>query len=490
MTVETTDGSGNPIVKSGPYNGNGVTADFDYDFQIQDEAELRVTRQNVDLSEDVLEITTHYTVAGVGADAGGTITLVDPATDLTTGEKLVIQYDGSFTQSTDYSNQGSVKLELLESALDKLTMHLRALKDLVDRAVKVDAFDTVDLDTLTANIAVAAGLETEIATIAGLSTEIAAVYADIADINTLAAISGDVTTAAGIAADISTVAADGTDIGVVAGLTTEINAIYTNLAGLLATEALTNLVADTTPQLGGDLDANGFSIDDLKPVITLLNTAGSGTHNLNARTKRLRIKQRGGGGQGGGANSAGSDHGVGGGGGAGGLLEFEVDVAALGITSFNYTIGAGGTGGGNGGNGGAGGSTTYSDGTNTMIAGGGAGGTAQTNITSMTPADGGDGGVNNVTGLVSGITVIQNRAGAPGENGIGYMGAGAKGGNGGASEGGNGKGARRGSTGGTRGDDATGTGCGGGGCATLNSTSAVAGGLGKNGGMIAEELFY
>lgn len=202
MTVETIDGSGNPVTKSGPYNGNGATSVFDYDFQIQAETELTLTRQNADLTEDVLTLTTDYTVSGVGVDAGGQITLVAPATSLPTGTKLVIQYEGDLKQSADYSSQGSINLSELEAALDKLTMHLRGLQEAADRAVTVDAFGVVDVDTLRTNISALAAIEAQLVTLA----------ANIADVNTAAGVSADITTVAGIAANVTSVAAISTDV--------------------------------------------------------------------------------------------------------------------------------------------------------------------------------------------------------------------------------------------------------------------------------------
>ena len=207
MTVETTL-LGEPITKSGPYNGDGVTAVFDYDFQIQDEVELLVTRQNADLTETVLTLTTDYTVSGVGVDSGGQITLVDPATDAASGTKLVIQYDGMFQQSTDYSNQGRIQLSLLEAALDKLTMHLRGLKEISDRAVTVDAFGVVDITTLRTNISALALIESDITSVAANISSITSVAGVSADIAAVAAITANVTSVAAIAADVTTAAAN------------------------------------------------------------------------------------------------------------------------------------------------------------------------------------------------------------------------------------------------------------------------------------------
>lgn len=233
MTVET-ELSGEPITKSGPYNGNGVTAVFDYDFQIQASDELLVTRQNADLTETVLVLTTDYTVSGVGNDAGGQITLVDPATDAPSGSKLVIQYDGDFNQSLDYSNQGRIQLGLLEDSLDKLTMHLRTLKEQVDRSVKVDAFATVDLDTLTTNISALAALESDINTVAGLSSEIATLNGLSSEITTLNGLSSEIASLAAITADITAVAAGISDVSTLAGLSSQITTLAAISADITA----------------------------------------------------------------------------------------------------------------------------------------------------------------------------------------------------------------------------------------------------------------
>lgn len=148
MTIETTTPGGDPLLKSGPYNGDGVVTVFDYDFQIQREEELRVT---VLLSGEgtgsELTLTTDYTVSGVGNDDGGQITLAS-ATLAPSGSKLVIEYDGGFNQSIEWSNQGRVQLSILESAFDKVTMHLRLIKDLADRSVKVDQFEETSPDDI------------------------------------------------------------------------------------------------------------------------------------------------------------------------------------------------------------------------------------------------------------------------------------------------------------------------------------------------------
>jgi len=217
MTVETA-ALGEPIVKSGPYTGDGTTAAFDYEFKIQSDEELQVIRQNADLTETVLTLDTQYTVGSVGDNTGGAITLLDPATDLPTGTKLVILFNGDFNQSTDYANQSQINLATLEDVLDDIVMHTRQLKELVGRSLQTDTFGTVDLDTLRANINTLAAISSDITSVAGLSADVSSVAAIDTEVATVAGISVAVTTLSGISADISTVAGIAADVTAVAAL--------------------------------------------------------------------------------------------------------------------------------------------------------------------------------------------------------------------------------------------------------------------------------
>jgi len=196
MVVQTESG-GEPVTKSGPYFGNGVSAVLDYEFPVLVETELEVRRLNASGTETVLALTTHYTVQDVGVETGGTITLVDPATDFPTGTQIVILYDGEFDQNVRYSSQGGVDLALFEDSLDSQMMHLRQLKEEVDRSVKTDAFGAVDVDTLVANVNALAAIEADVSTVAGIAP----------NVTTVAGIAGDVTAVAAIAGDVSAVAA-------------------------------------------------------------------------------------------------------------------------------------------------------------------------------------------------------------------------------------------------------------------------------------------
>lgn len=120
------------------YNGNGVTSVFAYSFLIQNEDEILV--QKYVTATGVLTTlikTTDYTVSNAGIEAGGDITLVDPATDAPTGSKIILSLNPSFTQETNYTEYDTFSALSHESALDHIVQLCKYLKNQVDLALKM-----------------------------------------------------------------------------------------------------------------------------------------------------------------------------------------------------------------------------------------------------------------------------------------------------------------------------------------------------------------
>lgn len=174
--------------------------------------------------------------------------------------------------------------------------------------------DMNTLAAISADITTAAGNNTNITTVAGNNANITTVAGISANVTTVAGISSDVTAVAGDATDIGTVATDlagSNNIGTVAGSISNVNTVGTNITNVNTTAAnitgvnsfaeryrvgsadpttsldegdlaynttdnalkyyngtswasitagLTDIVGDTTPQLGGDLDLNSNDI--------------------------------------------------------------------------------------------------------------------------------------------------------------------------------------------------------------------------------------
>ena len=150
MTITSED------ARTGPYNGNGVTVAFSYDFKVTDQAHLVVTLTSAAGVNTIQTITTEYSVAGVGDEGGGTITMV---TAPASGVQLTITRDVTRTQGVDLVNRGSFLPATIETALDKLTQICQDLDELLNRMPRFPVSSTltaVELPaTLVANTALA-----------------------------------------------------------------------------------------------------------------------------------------------------------------------------------------------------------------------------------------------------------------------------------------------------------------------------------------------
>ena len=86
------------------YTASGGQTAFPYDFPIYDQAHIVATRVRAGVTT-TLVIVTDYTVSGVGASGGGTVTLTSGAT---AGDIITLYRDVPATRATDYSESGDL----------------------------------------------------------------------------------------------------------------------------------------------------------------------------------------------------------------------------------------------------------------------------------------------------------------------------------------------------------------------------------------------
>lgn len=175
------------VNRSGPYNGNGVTTVFSYNFRILSNQHLLVIKTDADGNETTLTLTTNYTVSGVGNAGGGSIALlVAPAG----GTTITILRRMPFTQETDLENQGAYYAETVEDAFDAAAMRDQQLAEELQRAVKVPASSDYHDGDLTKELA--AGIlrlyqsADEIDVVAGIKSDVEAVAYISSDVQLLA----------------------------------------------------------------------------------------------------------------------------------------------------------------------------------------------------------------------------------------------------------------------------------------------------------------
>jgi hypothetical protein len=189
--------------KAGPFNGNDVTTSFPFTFKVFTKTDIQVILTDINNVETTLVLDSDYTVLlnlDQNSNAGGTISY----SSLATGEKLTIVGAVEYTQETDIQNQGGFYPEVIENALDKITMQIQQVKEIADRSVQVPvSSDTLpeeylatvqtlkqQAETAASNASAsetAAGLSEAAALLAKTNAETAETNAELAEANAEAA---------------------------------------------------------------------------------------------------------------------------------------------------------------------------------------------------------------------------------------------------------------------------------------------------------------
>lgn len=135
MTIPATDR------RSGPYTTNGATVNFPYDFHITADAELEVIKLDTAANtEEVLVLTTNYTVTDAGEAAGGNV-VISPA--LAAGFEITVRGTSPLSQLTAYPTQGTYHADVLENSLDLLTKVVVEQQAQLDRCLQIAVSDNV-----------------------------------------------------------------------------------------------------------------------------------------------------------------------------------------------------------------------------------------------------------------------------------------------------------------------------------------------------------
>lgn len=129
MTVSTT---ANLVV----YEGNGASTTFDYDFLIPTAGDVIITYTDTAGTETVLN-TAQYSITGLDDDNGGTVTYPLSGSPIALGTFLSIRRELPLVQDTDLVNQDGFYPEVVESALDYLTMLVQQVSTLDSQAIRV-----------------------------------------------------------------------------------------------------------------------------------------------------------------------------------------------------------------------------------------------------------------------------------------------------------------------------------------------------------------
>lgn len=231
-----------------------------------------------------------------------------------TSSNLLKVYNGSAFQSTAPSAADQNNINIVAG-------EVTAQEDLGSIANAVSTSSGSNINTVGQNISnvnTVAGISSNVTAVAGNATNINTVAGNNANVTTVAGISSNVTAVAGNASNINAVQANATNINTVAGAATNINTVAANVTGVnsfaeryrvsssaptssldegdlyynttanslnyyngstfvpVVAGAMTSLVVDTSPQLGGDLDVNSNAIVSASNGNIALTPNGSG----------------------------------------------------------------------------------------------------------------------------------------------------------------------------------------------------------------------
>lgn len=100
------------------YTANGVTTVFSFNWLTLLAADVMVDVDGVTLSPSL------YTVAGVGSESGGTVTL---ATAPTNGKRVVVYREAALARFTDYQTGGDLQAQTLDADFDRVWLALQEI---------------------------------------------------------------------------------------------------------------------------------------------------------------------------------------------------------------------------------------------------------------------------------------------------------------------------------------------------------------------------
>jgi hypothetical protein len=130
----------NEVTAANRYTGNGSTTVFSYGFKILVNTGVEVSVDNV-----VKTLTTDYTVSGVGASGGGSVTfLTVPAN----GSIVALLRKQPLAQSSTYTTNEAFPSTRLEKDLDKAIMTVQQLKEQMGRALTFAKASTLTNQTV------------------------------------------------------------------------------------------------------------------------------------------------------------------------------------------------------------------------------------------------------------------------------------------------------------------------------------------------------
>ena len=336
------------------YNGTTLLT---YDANADAVTEYSITGAASD-SDDAYEFGAGGTVniGATGISAGAIITIIrditiERASDFSPSGTFDItalntDLDKVYAKLADIDQQSDRSVKLLDTDSISATVTLPAK---ATRASKVLTFDSdgnvtttytaVDTSTvagIASNVTTVAGISSNVTTVAGISSNVTSVAGVSSNVTTVAGISSNVTTVAGISSNVTSVAGIASNVTTVANNISDVNNFaavyrigssdptssldegdlfynstdnnlkyYNGSSWTSIDTGLTDIVGDSTPQLGGNLDVQAREINtstsngniilapDGTGMLEVKGNTNAGTIQLNCENNSHGVKLKG-----------------------------------------------------------------------------------------------------------------------------------------------------------------------------------------------------
>lgn len=134
--------------RAGPFNGNGVTTEFPFTFKVFAKSDVAVYLTDPDGVQTLLSDGYKVTLsADQNASPGGVVTYpfplpALPPREMQSGYSLAIIGNVPYTQGTDLTNTGRYLPQVIENALDKVTILIQQMIERLGRTVSFPVGDT------------------------------------------------------------------------------------------------------------------------------------------------------------------------------------------------------------------------------------------------------------------------------------------------------------------------------------------------------------
>ena len=239
-------------------SGNGSAGPFSFAFQVNSQSEV-----DVFVDTTLKTLTTHYTVS-LASNGTGTVSFTTnnfPSSSQT----ITIMGDAPLSRTSVYTSGGNITAAALESDFDTNVMVQQQQQEVLSRTVKAPVDDAASVDLTLPNKDDRKGKVLGFNSTSGnpeVTTQVTGAAVNVSTVS----VGGNATATVALSGGTATFA-----LGIPTGATGATGA--TGQAG----GGLANIVSDTTPQLGGNLDMNGKDIVTTSNATLDLAPNGTGT---------------------------------------------------------------------------------------------------------------------------------------------------------------------------------------------------------------------